>query len=274
MAARGAGGRVIYSLAAAGNSGLSMKRATTHLISAALLAALTVPAAFAQSGGDEAMRTIWDGVYSQAQAERGRNAYLATCARCHGDDLAGFRGAMDGKRFMEGWSEDTVHSLFHRIQSTMPPGAAGSLPEQSYVDIVAFFLSRNQFPTGNEDMTVSGLDKIRIQDKDGPAPVPSFAMVHVIGCLTQESKETYKLTNATEAVRVRDPSESTGEALEAAKAEPLGDATYELLRNVIYLDPQNSLGHKVEAKGFLIRNDAGDRINVSTLKPLSDSCSK
>ncbi len=250
-----------------------MKRAPIHLISTALLVALSLPAAFAQSG-EESPRTIWDGVYTQAQADRGRNAYLASCARCHGDDLAGFRGAMDGKRFMEGWSEDTVHSLFHRIQSTMPPGQAGSLSDQSYVDIVAFFFSRNLFPTGDEELTVSGLDKIRIQDKDGPAPVPSFAMVHVIGCLVQESGEAYKLISATEAVRVRDPSESTGEALEAAKAAPVGEATYDLLRNVIYLDPQNSIGHKVEVKGFLIRNDAGDRINVSTLQSLSDTCAK
>ena len=260
-------------LAVRGDSVLSMKRATIHLISTALFVALSMPAAFAQSG-EETTRTIWDGIYSQAQAERGRNAYLASCARCHGDDLAGFRGAMEGKRFMEGWSEDTVHSLFHRIQSTMPPGQAGSLADQSYVDIVAFIFSRNQFPTGSEDLTVNGLDKIRIQDKQGPAPVPSFAMVHVIGCLTQESTESYKLTSATEAVRVRDPSESTGEALEAAKATPLGEATYELLRNVIYLEPQSSIGHKVEAKGFLIRNNAGDRINVSTLKSLGESCEK
>jgi mono/diheme cytochrome c family protein len=250
-----------------------MKRATKHLISTALLAALSLPAAFAQSG-EEGPKTIWDGVYSQTQAERGRNTYLATCARCHGDDLAGFRGAMDGKRFMEGWSEDTVHSLFHRIQTTMPPGQAGSISDQSYVDIVAFFLSRNKFPTGDEDLPVTGLENIRIQEKTGPMPVPSFAMVQVIGCLVQESTDAYKLISATEAVRVRDPGESTGEALEAAKAVSLGEATYDLLRNVVYLDPQNLIGHKVEAKGFLIRNDAGDRINVSTLKPLSHSCGK
>jgi quinoprotein glucose dehydrogenase len=199
-----------------------MMRAPIHLISTALLAALYLPSAFAQSG-QEAPRTIWDGVYSQTQAERGRNAYLATCARCHGDDLAGFRGAMDGKRFMEGWSEDTAHSLFHRIQTSMPPGQAGSIPDQSYVDIVAFFFSRNQFPTGDEELTVGGLDKIRIQDKAGPAPVPSFAMVQVIGCLVQESTDAYKLTSATEAVRVRDPSESTGEALRLAPLPSASD---------------------------------------------------
>ena len=188
--------------------------------------------------------------------------------------MAGFRGAMDGERFMEGWSEDTVHSLFHRIQTTMPPGQAGSISDQSYVDIVAFFLSRNKFPTGDADLPVTGLENIRIQEKTGPMPVPSFAMVQVIGCLTEESPDSFKMITSTEAARVRDPSESTGEALEAAKAAPLGKATYDLLRNVIYLDPQNLIGHKVEAKGFLIRSDAGDRINVSTLQSLSESCGK
>ena len=250
-----------------------MKNAPIHLISTALLVALSLPAGFAQSS-EAPVRTVWDGVYSQAQAERGRNAYLATCARCHGDDLAGFRGAMDGERFMEGWGEDTVQSLYDRIHTTMPPGQAGSIPDQAYVDIVAFFLSRNKFPTGDADLAIDRLDEIRIQGKDGPTEVPSFAMVQVIGCLTQESSEVYKVTSATEAVRARDPKESAGEELEAAKAAPLGKSTYGLLRNVIYLEPENLVGHKVEVKGFLIRSDDGDRINVSTLHSLSDSCGK
>ena len=250
-----------------------MKNARIHLISTALLATLSLPAAFAQSS-EAPVRTVWDGVYTQAQAERGRNAFLATCARCHGDDLAGFRGAMDGERFMEGWGEDTVQSLYDRIHTTMPPGQAGSIPDQSYVDIVAFFLSRNKFPTGEKELGVEGLDEIRIQGKDGPTEVPSFAMVQVIGCLTQEAKDVYKVTTATDAVRARDPKESTGEALEAAKAAPLGESTYDLLRNVIYLEPEGLVGKKIEVKGFLIRDDKGDRINVSTLQPLAETCSK
>lgn len=250
-----------------------MKNVRIHLISTALLAALYLPVAFAQSSEAPA-RTVWDGVYTEAQAERGRNVYLGTCARCHGDDLSGFRGAMDGQRFLEGWGEDTVQSLYDRIHSTMPPGQAGSIPDQAYVDIVAFFLSRNNFPTGEGELEVARLNEIRIQDKDGPAEVPSFAMVQVIGCLTEESSEVFTLTSATEAVRARDPKESTGEALEAAKAAPLGDATYDLLRNVIYLDPEMLVGKKVEVKGFLIRHDEGDRVNVSTLNLLSDSCTK
>lgn len=246
-----------------------MKRRILPLIQAVALAALALPIATAQTP-----RTVWDGVYTEAQAERGRNIYLASCARCHGDNLAGFGGSLDGKRFMEGWSEDTLHSLFSRIQTTMPPGQSGSLEDQAYVDIVSFILSRNDFPVGEADLGPDGLRDIRIQEKEGPAPVPSFAMVQVVGCLVSADEETYSLSHASAAVRVRDPKESEGEELSAAVAQPLGDKEFSLLRNVIYLEPQGSVGHKVEVKGFLIRNDAGDRINVSTLQSLGETCGK
>lgn len=248
-----------------------MKRPSILLIQMALAAAVFLAVGLAQSG-EETTRTVWDGIYTDAQAERGRNIYLANCSRCHGDDLAGFRGSLDGDRFMEGWSEDTVHSLFHRIQTTMPPGRAGSIEDQAYVDIVSFIFSRNKFPTGESELSPEGLDKIRIQAKEGPAPVPSFAMVQVVGCLVQEAADVYKLTNGSEAIRIRDPDESEGEELELAKAKPLGKATFDLLRNVIYLEPEKSIGHKVEAKGFLIRHAQGDRINVSTLQSLNETC--
>ena len=60
---------------------LNMRRHTIQLIHMAIVAALLLPVAFAQSE-----RTVWDGVYTEDQAERGRNAYLASCARCHGDN--------------------------------------------------------------------------------------------------------------------------------------------------------------------------------------------
>lgn len=246
---------------------LDMRRHTIQLIHTAIVATLLLPVAFAQSE-----RTVWDGVYTEDQAERGRNFYLASCARCHGDDLGGFRGAMDGERFMEGWGEDTVHSLFYRIQSTMPPGQASALEDQAYVDIVSFFLSRNNFPVGEADLVPDGLRDIRIQEKDGPAPVPSFAMVQVVGCLVMGDDDAFSLSQASTAARVRDPKESEGDDLAAAVAQPLGDKEFALLRNVIYLDPDRMIEHKVEVKGFLIRDDAGDRINVSTLQSVGESC--
>jgi mono/diheme cytochrome c family protein len=244
-----------------------MKRRTLQLIQAVALAALMLPIAAAQTS-----RTVWDGVYTEAQAERGRNVYLASCARCHGDDLGGFGGSLDGKRFMEGWSEDTVHSLFSRIQTTMPPGQSGSLEDQAYTDIVSFILSRNNFPVGEPDLGTDDLRDIRIQEKEGPAPVPSFAMVQVVGCLVMADEETFSLSHASAAVRVRDPKESEGDEFTAAVAQPLGEKEFTLLRNVIYLEPQGNAGHKVEVKGFLIRNESGDRINVSTLQSVGETC--
>ena len=37
-------------------------------------------------------RTVKEGVYSTAQAVRGRTQYEATCMRCHGADLTGGAG--------------------------------------------------------------------------------------------------------------------------------------------------------------------------------------
>ena len=35
--------------------------------------------------------SVWDGVYTQAQADRGKTAYNESCAACHGDQLTGVR---------------------------------------------------------------------------------------------------------------------------------------------------------------------------------------
>ena len=248
-----------------------MKRVTLHLISTALFVVLSLPAVFAQSD-EEGGRTIWDGVYNEAQADRGRNAYVASCAQCHRVDLSGFEGKMEGQGFMASWGEDSAKSLFDRIQTTMPLGQPGSLSNQAYVDIVAFFFSRNQFPAGAEELALDKLDQIRIQKKAGPADVPNLSLVQVIGCLEQESSSSYNLTHATSPVRVRGAGASTGEELEAAKATPLGTETYELLRNVKLLKPENYAGHRVEAKGYLIRNKTGLHLNVSALQSFAESC--
>ena len=40
-------------------------------------------------GSSAATKTVWDGVYTADQAERGRGFYAEHCARCHGGDLQG-----------------------------------------------------------------------------------------------------------------------------------------------------------------------------------------
>ena len=63
-------------------------------------------------------KTVWEGVYSAAQAERGKAAYGAKCSMCHLADLTGyygaqgrsFHGALAGKRLERLIRE---HKLYH-----------------------------------------------------------------------------------------------------------------------------------------------------------------
>ena len=46
-------------------------------------------------------RTVWSGVYSDAQAARGETEYVSRCAGCHRDDLSGYQSLLKGDRFMD-----------------------------------------------------------------------------------------------------------------------------------------------------------------------------
>jgi cytochrome c len=102
----------------------------------------------------QASRTVWDGVYTDAQAERGRAAYHETCVGCHRDDLRGDNTApsLVGESFMFLWGDMEVGELAARIQKLMPPERPGSLPAQTYIDIVAFMLQKNALPAGRTEL--------------------------------------------------------------------------------------------------------------------------
>src|SRR5262245_32441488 len=99
-------------------------------------------------------RTVWDGVYTDAQAERGRTAYQQCWAARHRDDLRGDNTApsLVGESFTFLWGDMEVGELSARIQKLMPPERPGSLPATTYADIVAFILKKNEFPAGNKEL--------------------------------------------------------------------------------------------------------------------------
>ncbi len=63
-------------------------------------------------------RSVWDGVYTQEQAERGHSLYNEHCTSCHGDTLAGGEVAppLAGGDFLANWNGLTVGDLFERIR--------------------------------------------------------------------------------------------------------------------------------------------------------------
>ena len=92
--------------------------------------------------------SVWDGVYSEAQAGRGAALYQTACASCHGDKLQG-KGqtpALTGSDFVMNWSGMTVGDLFDKIQTSMPADKPGSLSREQNASLVAYLLSANKFP--------------------------------------------------------------------------------------------------------------------------------
>ena len=96
-------------------------------------------------------KSVWDGVYTTAQADRGKKLFGDSCAECHMDNLQGDSAdipALVGDEFLNAWADQSVDALFRRIQSTMPQDSPSSLATQTYVDILTYVLQSNKFPAG------------------------------------------------------------------------------------------------------------------------------
>jgi mono/diheme cytochrome c family protein len=122
-----------------------------------------------QAAAAGASKTVWDGVFSTEQAERGAAAYKAACSECHGGDLAGdgFAPALSGAEFMGNWTDLSVGDLFERIRISMPPsGPSGVTPAQK-ADIVSHILNANKFPAGTGELEpkTEALKLIKIEIK-------------------------------------------------------------------------------------------------------------
>jgi mono/diheme cytochrome c family protein len=113
--------------------------------------------------------SVWQGVYTKAQAERGRATYFAACASCHGTQLQGDTDAPDlsGNSFLRRWADRSVGTLFTYVESQMPVGRPRSLGAQGYAEVVAHILAANGFPDGPQELPANGaaLEKIMIDKK-------------------------------------------------------------------------------------------------------------
>lgn len=215
--------------------------------------------------------TVWQGVYSEAQAARGKTEYTTHCASCHRDDLGGYNNILKGARFMEKNRESTLHLFFDKTRKTMPRGAPASLTDKVYVDIVSYVLKVNEFPAGAQELRVEDLTNVRVVGKDGPERVPDFALVRVVGCLTANpTNGAWMLTHSIDPVRTGNPQPAAGER-EEAQSWPLGPETYRLLVSAAYT-PTPLKGHRVEVRGFLIRRPTETRLNITSLETLDPSC--
>jgi len=109
---------------------------------------------------------IHDGIFSDAQAARGAEAYSANCASCHSVDLRGNSNSPSllGLSFMFIWEGKSLGDLYTKMSTEMPTDRPGILTQKVYADILAFILKSNEFATGDNDLTsdTSFLDEIPI----------------------------------------------------------------------------------------------------------------
>src|SRR5262245_4794744 len=216
--------------------------------------------------------TIWSGVYSSDQASKGADVYRS-CRNCHGAtmDGSGSYPSLHGPQFFEHWREDNLDSLYLFIKTQMPPRAE-QLSESDSLNVLAYILQANDFPAG-ADLSTSSLPSIRFEAREGPRPLPDYALVQLMGCLTKGDDGNWKLTNASEPVRVRKPGKPTPEELKAVEAKALGTQSFPLQNLAMSgINPEGRQGQKMYAKGPLLKRPDGDRISITSLDMIAATC--
>ena len=123
-------------------------------IAAAAIAGLAAIGALYSLGAQSPSRSVWDGVFTEEQANRGRALYGQECSGCHGDSLTGAdeAPALSGGAFIANWDGLTVGDLFERIRISMPANNPGKLNREQIADILSYILNFNRFPAGNTEL--------------------------------------------------------------------------------------------------------------------------
>jgi cytochrome c5 len=208
-------------------------------------------------------RTVWEGVYSETQAERGTAIFGQSCSNCHTFSPQG-NHPLGGDAFWKSYSQKTVGDLIAYVSANMPNGNGGSLPASSYNDLVAFILKSNGFPAGSGELAPESAAEVQIIPKDGPGELPADTLARVVGCLSKNGAD-WVLTNATVPQRI----DRTGPAPEDA-TRPLGTRRTTLKFVLTRLD--SYVGHRMSVSGMLMGTGGADGINVTTVAPVGETC--
>jgi S-disulfanyl-L-cysteine oxidoreductase SoxD len=124
------------------------------IATAAIIGLVVIGAFCSLFGQSSPSRSVWDGVYTEEQANRGRALYGQECAMCHGDSLTGAdeAPALVGGAFLANWDGLTVGDLFERIRISMPANRPGKLSREKVADVLSYLLAFNRFPGGSTEL--------------------------------------------------------------------------------------------------------------------------
>lgn len=129
-----------------------------------VMCACIISPAFSLIGNARQLRSITDGVYSAAQAERAATIYRTQCAACHGNALEGASAGspLRGDGFLSIWSGRPLSDLVDKIENTMPFNTPGSLSRQQSTDLTAYILQAGEFPAGQDELAEAVLAQITL----------------------------------------------------------------------------------------------------------------
>lgn len=208
-------------------------------------------------------KSVWDGVYTDAQAERGSAAFARSCGGCHTLGTQG-RSPLAGDVFWKSFSQKTAADLLEFVSVNMPNGAPASLNAATYADIVAAMLKANGLPAGAGELGATTVAGVQIVPKDGNMELPANALVRVVGCLTRSGPD-WTVTQATTPERAERARVAGDDA-----TRPLGSRTMALKFVLTRLDAW--AGARVLVNGLLIGNGGADGINVTTVNRVAEKC--
>ncbi|HEV8396753.1 MAG TPA: cytochrome c [Vicinamibacterales bacterium] len=226
-------------------------------------------------------KTVWDKVFTAEQAAEGKATYEVQCAGCHSKDLSGQAGGgqgpeLAGNAFTKKWDLQTLNQLYTEISTRMPRNQPRSLTSAEYLSLVAYILQSNKFPAGEKELTADTamltstfIAREASKAAAAPAPITTGTLVQVIGCL-QPAGGGWALTQASAPVKTENPDASSQEQRTKLAATPAGGVTLQLLG--LYAPPEEHKGHRMEGKGFIVKDPGGDRLNVVSLEMVATSC--
>ncbi|HEY4218766.1 MAG TPA: cytochrome c [Gemmatimonadaceae bacterium] len=104
------------------------------------------PAAAAAALEEPGIPTSPTGLFTLAQASRGKDVYAGTCKSCHtpADQI--------GSSFNQLWRNRPLSALYTYVSTKMPQDNPGSLAPNDVADVVSYLLFINKMPVGPTEL--------------------------------------------------------------------------------------------------------------------------
>lgn len=106
---------------------------------------------------DTGQRSTADGVYTLAQANKGKDVFASACQSCHTPTVHA------GPPFRKNWFGRPLSDLFGYLRREMPKADPGTMSDEEYALVVAYLLRINGMPTGSEPLAADSVSLHRIR---------------------------------------------------------------------------------------------------------------